>query len=571
VPAMTPGKRHFQKNRAENLIATGRLALAAFFLIAIWLDPSEPFRYARLTYVFLACYLLYSLVLGVYTWQKHQIGDHLLVVTHSVDLLVFSLLMYLTEGPGSPFFVFFIFLLVCATLRWQWRGTLWTAVAALFVVIALSLYPYNLLHDHNFELNRFIIRIAYLIVIAIMLGFLGAYEQSIRNVLTMLTEWPRTVSDDLQAMTNELLGHAATVFGVPRILLVWESEEEPWLYLVLWTQDGCQQSREHPDAFGPLVAEKLIGTNFFCRDAADPQSPVMHMSPSGLQKWQGVPLHQKLQQRFSIGSVIVSGLKGDKVTGYLLALDKKSMTDDELVLGEIVAHELAARFDNYFLLKELKQTATSDAQIRLARDLHDGLLQSLTGVALQLEAAQRLIESEPQTARQRIHEIQRLLAAEQRDLRIHISELRPFLPGQPAEDFELSDRLEKLAERIRLQWDPVIVITIYPPIPRITKSMAREIYFVVNEALINAVRHAGASYVRAELAFDPGRIKITVTDDGQGFPFTGHYDLEKLFEMKRGPVTLRERISALEGTLSIDSRETGAHLDITLPLTEYGG
>jgi signal transduction histidine kinase len=297
----------------------------------------------------------------------------------------------------------------------------------------------------------------------------------------------------------------------------------------------------------------------------------MHLSPAGLKKWRGVPLQQQLRERFAIGSVLVSRLKGDRLSGYLLALDKKSLTDDYLVLGGIVAHEVAARIDNYFLLQQLKQTATADAQIRLARDLHDGLLQSLTGVALQLEMAQRLIETEPQTARQRIHEIQRLLAAEQRDLRIHIRELRPFLPNRPGEDFGLVDRLEKLAERIRLQWDTVIELTIHAPVPRITRSMAREIYFVVNESLINAVRHAGASCVHAELSFASGRVNITVSDDGHGFPFQGCYDLEALFAMKRGPVTLKERISALEGTLSLDSRETGAHLDISLPLTDHGG
>ncbi len=568
---MSTGKHYFPQIRVEHLIAIGRLVLAAFFLIAIWIDPSEPSQNATITYGLLASYLTYSLVLlAAFTWQKDHIRNLLLVVTHSVDLLVFSLLMSLTEGPNSPFFVFFVFFLVCATLRWQWRGTLWSAVAALFVVIALSLYPHNLLHDPNFELNRFIIRIAYLTVVATMLGFLGAYEQSTRNVLTMLAEWPHTLSDELQTMTNEMLGHAATILGVPRILLAWEEEEEPWLHLVLWTQKGCQYTCEHPDTFGTLVVGHLAGASFFCRDVTNPHPQVVHNSPVGLQGLQGSPLPKLLQKRFAMSTVLISEVKGEKNSGHLMALDKKTITTDDLVLCEIVAHEVAARLDNFFLLRQLQQTATAEAQIRLARDLHDGLLQSLTGAALQLETAQRLIESEPQTARQRIHEIQQLLAAEQRELRLHINELRPFLPDRPTEDFGLADRLETLAEQIGLQWDRVVEIILHPPVPRITRSMAREIYFIVNESLINAVRHAGASSVHAELSFDSDRINITVIDDGNGFPFHGRYELDTLFEMKRGPRTLKERISALKGTLSIDSRETGAHLDITLPLTEHG-
>ncbi len=569
---MSIGKHYFPQFQVEHLIATGRLVLAAFFLIAVWMDPSEPFRYATLTYDLLVYYLVYSFLLfSAFTWQKDNIRDHLLIITHSVDLLFFTFLMFLTKGPNSPFFVFFIFFLVCATLRWQWRGTLWSAVAALFVVIALSLYPYNILHDHSFELNRFIIRIAHLAVIATLLGFLGAYEQSINNVHTMLAEWPHTVSDELQTITEEMLGYAATILGAPRILLAWEAEEEPWLHLALWTKQGCQYSREHPDAYGTLVAKQLADTNFFCRNLANPQSQVVHNSPVCLQRPQDSPLHKRLQERFAINTVLVTRLKGEKNSGYMMMLDKKTMTGDDLTLCGIVAHEVTARFDNCFLVKQLQQTAASNAQIRLARDLHDGLLQSLTGVALQLETARQLLETEPQTARQCLHEIQQLLATEQRELRLHITELRPYLSDrQQAEEFGLADRLEKLTEQIRLQWDLAVEITINSPVPLITRSMAREIYFVVNESLTNAVRHADASCVHAELFFDPDRVSITVTDDGHGFSFCGRYELDTLLAIKLGPMTLKERIFALQGTLSINSTENGAHLAITLPLTDQG-
>ena len=488
------GKRNFHRRRVETLIAMGRLVLSAFFLMAIWLDPSEPSRYARLTYGILTGYLIYSLLLaGLMSQKDHHIRYHLQIATHTIDLLVFSLLMFLTEGPNSPFFVFFVFLLICATLRWQWRGTMWSAVAALFAIIVLSVYPHNLLTDQNFELNRFVIRTAYLTVIATMLGFLGAYEQSIRHILTSLAEWPRTISDELQTMTKEILGHAAKILGVPRILLVWEAEEEPWLQLALWTEEGCQYFREDPDVSGTLIAEQLIGTSFFCMDAADPQAQIMQSSPAGLHSLWGSPLQKQLQERFNIKSALVSELKGQKMAGYFMALDKKTMTVDHLALGGIIAHEVASRFDNYFFMKQLKQTTSMNVQLRLARDLHDGLLQSLTGMALQLETAIRMIETEPQVAQQRIQEIQRLLANEQRDLRSHVTELRPFFTGQPIEEIGLAERFENLADRIRIQWDSAVEITLLPLPLRITRSMARDIFFVVNESLINAVRHAGES------------------------------------------------------------------------------
>ncbi|HET7318670.1 MAG TPA: histidine kinase [Nitrospirota bacterium] len=565
------GKQYVPQRRAERLIATGRMILSAFFLLAIWIDPSEPSRYARLTYAILAGYLIYSLLLGVMTLKQYFNKGRLHVVTHAIDMLVFALLMFLTEGSTSPFFVYFIFLLVCATLRWQRRGTLWTAVTALAVVIFLAWFPSNLLHDQNFELNRFIIRVVYLAVVAVLLGYLGEYEQSMSSVFSKLAGWPRSVSDDPQSLSCEILGHAATILNAPRVVLAWEEAEEPWLHLASWSRDGCQYRREPPAVFGTLVAEQLSGTSFFCQNAGDPQSPVIHSDRAGLRRWQGTPLDPELQKNFAVRAILASRFTGEKAAGYLLSLDKTPMTADDLVLGGIVANEVAGRLDRCYLVKQQQEAAASNERIRLARDLHDGLLQSLTGAALQLETAHRLMETEPQTAGQRIREIQRLLASEQRDLRSHINELRPFPQGRPARDFELTSRLEELAERIRRQWDLSVEITTAPAAPRIAMSMAREVYFVVHEALINAVRHAGASHLRAGLAFKADRVHITVADDGHGFSFRGNYDQDALFAMKRGPVTLKERIAALRGTLAIESREDGARLEIILPLTERGG
>ena len=286
---------------------------------------------------------------------------------------------------------------------------------------------------------------------------------------------------------------------------------------------------------------------------------------------QGLPLNPDLQKSFDIGSVVGLRVEGENFSGYLLLLDKKNPSMDDLLLGGIVANEVSTRLQNRFFLERLQHGAASNERVRLARDLHDGLLQSLTASALQLETAHRLMETDPNAARQRIREIQRLIAAEQKDLRLHIRELKPPLYHRLPEDFELAMRLEDLAERIRQQWNLTVKIDTRPPAPRVTRNLAREIYFVVHEALINAVRHSGASSLSADLSFDGDRVYLTVIDDGHGFAFRGRYDQDQLLEMKRGPVTLRERIAALGGTLTIDSQETGARLEIVLPLTDYGG
>jgi signal transduction histidine kinase len=62
-------------------------------------------------------------------------------------------------------------------------------------------------------------------------------------------------------------------------------------------------------------------------------------------------------------------------------------------------------------------------------------------------------------------------------------------------------------------------------------------------------------------------IHISVSDNGVGFPFRGHYDQAALTELGVGPTVLKSRVASLEGSLTIDSGEFGARVDITLPLS----
>jgi signal transduction histidine kinase len=84
--------------------------------------------------------------------------------------------------------------------------------------------------------------------------------------------------------------------------------------------------------------------------------------------------------------------------------------------------------------------------------------------------------------------------------------------------------------------------------------------------VVNAARHAQASAVHVDLAVQDDHVRITVSDNGHGFPFRGHYNLAALTDLQSGPVMLKERVTSLGGSLTLDSSETGACLDICLPL-----
>jgi signal transduction histidine kinase len=563
--------QYSRQSRAEFLIAIARLVLAAFSLLAIWLDPSEPRRYEEIAYALLWGYVAYSLLLAMLIVRIHGALRNLPLITQALDLLLFTLFMFFTEGPTSPFFVYFVFSLFCATLRWSWRGTFWTAGIALIMFIGMGIYAGEIILDPEFELNTFIIRSVYLAVVASLLGYLGAYEERQRGELLGLAAWPKIIHKEVQVLVCEMLEYAAGILRTPRMLLAWEEKEEPWIYLASWSRKDFDYHREPPGTFEPLVAEPLEGTNFLCLNARMPVPTVLHTSSAGLQRWRGEPLNRAFQDRFGVHAVLSLSMEGEGLKGRLFVLDKKGMTTDDLVLGKIVAQDMVTQMDYFYMLRQLQQAATAEERTRLARDLHDGLLQSLTGAALQLETAHRLVEKDPETARQRLLEIQQLIAAEQRDLRTHIRELKPSTPGPAGVDSSLGARLQELAERIKRHWGLRVIVNLEHLEKPIPLPLVQEIYFIVHESLINAARHAGASAVQVDFAVEDNRVRIMVSDNGRGFPFRGHYDHAALTKMNLGPVTLKERIASLGGSLAIDSTDSGARLEIILPLTGRGG
>jgi signal transduction histidine kinase len=122
-----------------------------------------------------------------------------------------------------------------------------------------------------------------------------------------------------------------------------------------------------------------------------------------------------------------------------------SFQDHRLLDG--VERQVVSDINRFFSKDRLQRAAMQDERMRLARELHDGVLQSLTGAALQLEALSRLVEEDPQAARQRLRDIEELIAEEQRELRTWIQKLKPAASASMASDADLAAALKKLCER----------------------------------------------------------------------------------------------------------------------------
>jgi signal transduction histidine kinase len=557
--------------RAERLIATSRVVLALFSLLAVWLDPHTSGTQARATYFLLLAYVSYALIVASVAWLAHGRIVRLGLVTHVLDLLFFSLLIYLTEGPASPFFIYFTFAIVAATLRWQWRGALWTAAVALLSFNGIGIFAAEVMNNPAFEENRFVIRSLYLAVMAGLLGYLGAYEERRRHEMSELAAWPPHRVRGSELPQPEVLESTARVLGARRLLLAWEEPDEPWLRLATWSNREFRAWREAPEMFQPLVAEPFAAMTFLAKDVHSPEPIVVHASPRIPRGRRAPPINPELVRRFSMTTVLCLPLRGECLEGHLFALDKPHMTGDDLLLGEVVAHEVASSMDQSLLSRRVREAAVADERMRLSRDLHDGVLQSLTGAALQLETVQRLWESEPEAARERLAAIQRLIVDEQRNLRgfIRLSKLAPL--GLAAGSAGLNTTLRHLVTRLEGLWGLRVELHLERQDDRSFDTLAYDICFIVQEALVNAARHASASEVRVAVGRENGKVHVAVTDNGGGFPFAGDYDHAKLDALHLGPVMLKERVKSLGGTLSVHSSPAGASLDIRLPLPHQDG
>ncbi|MGH8630230.1 MAG: histidine kinase, partial [Burkholderiales bacterium] len=366
----------------------------------------------------------YALVLAAAAWFGHAASLRLGLLTHGIDLALFSLFVYLTEGAASPFFTYFIFAIVAATLRWQSRGALWTAAVAVVAFSMVGLYAAKVIGNPTFELDRFFTQSAYLVVLASLLGALSAYETRRRDEIASLAAWPPAVGNEPGALLRQLLGSTARILNAPRTLLAWEERGQPWVQFGAWSVDAFTLWREPHERYDPLVAEPLKDVSFLSPDVSQRQAAVLRVAGAGLQTWRGAPVHDELRSRFRMKALLCVRVGGEWVRGRLFSLDQRALTADDLVLGELVAGHLAASLDHIVVLRRLRQAAAEEARARLSRDLHDGVLQSLTGAALKLETVQRLWETHQPAARERLSEIQHLLAQEQRGLRFLIRDAK---------------------------------------------------------------------------------------------------------------------------------------------------
>lgn len=547
--------------RAERLIAIGRLVLALSSLGAVYIEPSTPAQFQRATYSLLVIFTIYATAGALIAMRLPVPSARVRLLSHAIDLVMFSVFVYLTEGPASPFFLYFVFSMFCATLRFSWRGVLATGLTAMAIYSLMALVASA--EDADFEASRVLIRLAYLSVTAALLIYLGLYQESLRTELSALAAWPRELASRLDEVLQHTLVYAASVVRSSRVILLWEENEEPWTWVAMVSDGEFTIRKVPPGTFDSPGPDQPREGSFLVRGNAD-SLLVYNPAHSTVEQAVGDPLGAAVRDRFGVSEAIVVSLQGETLTARMVIADVRNATGDDLALAHIVGRLVMATLEQFFFVRQVRQTASGEERLRISRDLHDGIVQSLAGVGLRLHALRGLFP-EDSSAAQQLRHVQRVLEHDQRELRTLVRELRPddAREGRAV----IASELQRMRERFTLEWGMEVIVQMSEPVV-VPAKLAWEICRIINESLSNAARHGGASKVIVSVSKNHKAVDVRIADNGTGFPFFGRRDLTALERAGVGPRSLKERMRNLGGMLSIESSRSGATIEARVPVEE---
>jgi PAS domain S-box-containing protein len=206
--------------------------------------------------------------------------------------------------------------------------------------------------------------------------------------------------------------------------------------------------------------------------------------------------------------------------------------------------------------------AQEEERTRIARELHDDIVQQLALLANNLALMEQDPPGSTAEIRNRTHEhLKRLreIAADVQALshRLHSSKLEYLGIVAAAKSF-----CQELAEQHKVEID----FTHADIPPKVPEEISLCLFRVLQEALQNAVKHSGARHFEAELSGASGGIQLTVRDTGLGFESEGVMNNRGL-----GLISMQERVNLVKGTFSIDSRPgRGTTIQVRLPLSTIG-
>ncbi len=235
----------------------------------------------------------------------------------------------------------------------------------------------------------------------------------------------------------------------------------------------------------------------------------------------------------------------------------------ELRFAQSLARQATSALYSLFLIRRLRSRAGAMERARVARELHDGAIQSLISAEMRADVLRRRAERGVQGLAPEITELQHLLRREVLNLRDLMQQMRPV-------DLTPEQLLDYIADTVdRFRRDTGIEASFISDLQDVDLNphVCRELVRIVQEGLVNIRKHAKASHAVVGITRrESGVLLLTISDNGCGFEFEGLVSPEDLANTTKGPMIIKERVHSIGGQLSIESIPgRGSRLEIALP------
>ena len=382
------------------------------------------------------------------------------------------------------------------------------------------------------------------------------------GTLSNMSAWPVVIGPDTSRSLHRILVHAALVMNARTVVVAWESDDEPWLFLT--SSANAEATQKLGPQTAPHVAESLDDTTFLSEDPYA-EGLVVTDASGVLGEWSGVALSAALSEWVPRGPIISAPFRTEHVWGRVFFSTDGKANSSVIPAAQLVAREIGNSLGQLCMAERAQDLMFREYRLRVARDLHDGVLQAMTGIRLTLQELAEQSEQDETAAALLASE--RTLALHQRELRTFIEELRPIgLPAGPPDS--VAAQLGQLCDRLSHEWHTPVSLRLEPPDAIMPASVDRTLRMALQEAIVNAIKHGHPSRVTVAVFVGTSRVHVSVADDGRGFLHKGRFEHEEVAARHIGPVSLLERVEDWGGRLTIESRALGSTVEFSLPTTE---
>jgi signal transduction histidine kinase len=547
--------RHFERQHDYARPIIIFLALLALF--------EQPHSHgAQRSISFLTSYLILSLLIVILDRVFRKRSLHLPLACDFIALCIF---MYLSPSTVPAWFPY-LFVCYAAGIRWGLR-----AAIPMAAVLSLSLVYLTAFHGEMRWLRviSWIGLTAGTFLSGVGLAFLGDRSRrvDIENELFSRITATMQVDQGLAECLRLLLEELALAFQAEEALLAYNDSDLERIFL--WHLKSGVTERLSPENIPLTRADGFLLDDMdatICWNSLEGEGSGFGWDRRNSRKLKTLPrLPSSTQQEFKLRSLMSVAFEqgGQPVGRIFLTNGRQPFTKEDLGWLERIARHVSPSLENVFLLRHLRARAIEGERSRISRDLHDGILQTLLSIEIQLDVLRRKVSQVPDQAVASLANLQQTVKNESAELRRMVTDLRPLR----VQSADVVDLMRGFAERYRNESPLALDLLIDSADLHAPDRVCRELFQIYREALNNIKKHAKASHVVVKLSQDDSRLVLVVDDNGEGFSFAGRFTGDELDRLRLGPISIKERTRTVGGVLTVESNPGhGARLTIEIPL-----